>query len=55
MDVEIRAPHQLKQRPIIRLGYPQRDAGRIREAHFPGIDRRMLRLLGVGTLQQITG
>src|SRR6516162_2930099 len=54
-DVEIRAPDQLKEGPIHRCRQPKRDASRVRKTHFLGIDRRMLCLLGVGTLQFVAG
>src|SRR5690348_2431977 len=54
-DIERVPPYQLEERSIHRLGQPKRDARRVRERHFLGIDRRMLRLLGVGTLQLVTG
>src|SRR5258708_32989529 len=34
-------PYQLKERSVHRLGHPECDASRVREAHFLGIDRRM--------------
>src|SRR5216684_1040921 len=49
------APDPLEERAVLRLRQTKRYASRVREAHFPGIDRRMLCLLGVGTLQQESG
>ena len=55
VDVEVDAPNQLKQRPVLRLRYLPRDAGCIGITHLLAVDRRMLRLFGVGTLQQEPG
>jgi hypothetical protein len=53
IDVEDRAPDLLEQRFVLRLRYPPGDARRVREAHFAAVDRRMLRLFRVGTLQPV--
>src|SRR6266851_51004 len=56
LDIErTSAPDPLEERAVLRLRQTKRYASRVREAHFPGIDRRMLCLLGVGTLQQESG
>ena len=55
MDVEVRAPDLLEQRFVLRLGYSPGEARCVGEAHFGGIDRRMLRLFGVGTIQLVPG
>ena len=50
------APHTcLKERSVHRLRKPERNASSVREAHFLGIDGRMLCLFGVGIPQQISG
>jgi hypothetical protein len=55
MDIEVRAPHQLKQRSVISRAQPKRDASRVGETHLQRIDRRMLRLFGIGRLQLVSG
>src|SRR6202022_3536266 len=54
-ELERGAPYQLKNRSVRRVGQPPRDASRVGEAHFLGIDRRALCLLGIGTLQLVSG
>jgi len=54
-NVEIGTPNQLKKGPVHRFRQPKRDASRVRKTHFLGIDRRVLCLLGVRTLQFIAG
>src|SRR5262249_31002757 len=48
------APYALKQGTVHRRRQSVGDTGRVREAHFLSIDRRMLRLLSVGALQQVS-
>src|SRR5580693_5251758 len=54
-DVEIHTPHQLEELSVRRQGQPKGDASRVGETHFQRIDGRKLRLLGVGTLQLVSG
>src|SRR5258708_681802 len=49
------APYLLEQGPVPRPGQPEHDASRIRHAHFQGIHRRKLCLLGISAANQITG
>src|SRR5690348_6229385 len=53
--VEICTPYQLKERPVYCFRQPKRDAGRVGKTHFLGVDRGMLGLLGIGTLQFVAG
>src|ERR1700752_1951303 len=55
LDIERVTPDQLEQRPVLRQGYLVGDASGIGVPHFQRVDRRMLRLLGVGTLQLVSG
>src|SRR5438270_12444539 len=53
--LEIRTPDRLEEGPVHRFRQPKRDASRVGKTHFLGIDRRMLRLLGIGALQFVAG
>src|SRR5258707_15561538 len=46
------APDPLEERWVHRLGQTERYARRVREAHFPVVDRKMLCLPRDGILQQ---
>src|ERR1700722_4434588 len=50
-----RTPYRLKERSVHRRLKPERDASRARKRVFLGVHRRMLRLLFVGTPEQIAG
>src|SRR5215471_1241714 len=51
----LRAPYCLKKGLVRTLGKAPHDAGRVREAHLVGINRRILRLFGGGILEVSAG
>src|SRR5438128_2708237 len=56
VDVErARTPYQLKKRPVHSLRQAKRDAGCVGEAHLLGVDWRVLCLLSIRVLQQVSG
>src|SRR5207237_5834146 len=48
-----RAPHALEERDVLALRQAPGDAGTVGQTHLLAVQGRMLRLLGVGALQQV--